>query len=166
MQQFRNNDINERQETVRQLNFCPNCLTEHPKGQCYIHYRCGIENCNGFHHSTIHRNNFNCKQTFSTVQQQQRNQQQQHHQQQTNNQFQNSSANIFHNNRGQHNNENQTQITASKSQFQPRGFINGRVVGNNQNNNTRNAFSKNNSINCFKKNYNLNNNNESTFKRK
>ena len=29
--QFLNKDINERQQTVRQLKICPNCLTEHPK---------------------------------------------------------------------------------------------------------------------------------------
>ena len=51
--QFLNKDTNERQQTVRQLKICPNCLTEHPKGKCNSHYRCRIENCNGFHHSTI-----------------------------------------------------------------------------------------------------------------
>ena len=79
--QFLNKDINGREQTVRQLKICPNCLTEHPKGQCNSHYRCRIENCNGFHHSTIHRNNFNSSQTFLPTQQQQRNQQQQHQQQ-------------------------------------------------------------------------------------
>ncbi|XP_075264848.1 uncharacterized protein LOC142357013, partial [Convolutriloba macropyga] len=133
--QFLNKDINERQQTVRQLKICPNCLTEHPKGQCNSHYRCRIENCNGFHHSTIHRNNFNSSQTFSPNQQQQRNQQQQH-QQQTNNQVQNQSANNYHNNRGLQNNGHQTQITANRSQFQPNGFNYGRMAGYNHNNNT------------------------------
>ena len=105
--QFLNKNFNERQRTVRQLKICPNCLTEHPKGQCNSHYRCRIENCNGFHHSTIHRNNFNSSQTFSPTQQQQRNQQQQH-QQQTNNLVQNQSANNYHNNRGLQNNGHQT----------------------------------------------------------
>ena len=35
--QFLNKDINERQQTVRQLKICQNCLTEHPKGQCNSH---------------------------------------------------------------------------------------------------------------------------------
>ena len=30
--QFLNKDLNERQQTVRQLKICPNCLNEHPKG--------------------------------------------------------------------------------------------------------------------------------------
>ena len=34
--QILNKDINERQQTVRQLKICPNCLTEHPKGQCKV----------------------------------------------------------------------------------------------------------------------------------
>ena len=41
--QFLNKDITERQQTVGQLKICPNCLTEHPKGQCNSHYRCRIE---------------------------------------------------------------------------------------------------------------------------
>ena len=96
--QFLYKDINERQQTLKQLKICPNCLTEHPKRQWNSHYRCRIENCNEFPHSTIHRNNFISSQSFSPTQQQQRNQQQQH-QQQTNNQVQNHSANNYHNNR-------------------------------------------------------------------
>ena len=161
--QLLNKDINERQQTVRQLKICPNCLTEHPKGQCNSHYRCRIENCNGFHHSTIHRNNFNSSQTYSPNQQQQSNQQQQY-QQQTHNQVQNHSANNYHNNRDQQNNGHQTQITAKRSQFQPHGFNYGRVVGYNQNNNTRNAFCQNNNTNRFNQIYNFNNKG-STFKR-
>ena len=65
--QFLNKYINERQQTVRQLKICPNCLTEHSKGQCNSHYRCRIENGNGFHHSTIHRNISNSSQSFSAT---------------------------------------------------------------------------------------------------
>ena len=146
------------------MRICPNCLTKHPKGQCNSQYRCRIEKCNGFHHSTIYRNNFKSSQTFSPTQQQQSNQGQQH-QQQTHNQFQNHSGNNYHNNRGQQNNGHQTQITANRSQFQPNGFNYGRVVGYNHNNNTCNAFGQNNNTNRFNQNYNLNKNDVSTFKR-
>ena len=141
---------------------CPNCLTEQPKGQCNSHYRGRIENCNGFHHSTTHRNNFNSSQTFSSTQQQQRNQQQQH-QQQKHNQVQNHSEKNYHNSGGQQNKGHQTQITANRSQFQPHGFNYGRVVGYNHNNNTRSSFGQNNNTNRFNQNYNPNNNNGSTF---
>ena len=163
--QFLNEDINERQQTVRQLKIYPNCLTEHPKGQCNSHYRCRIKNCNGFRHSTIHKNNFNSSQSFSPTQQQQKNQQQQH-QQQTNNQDQNHSANKYRNNLGHRNIGYQTPITANRSQFQPNGFNYGRVVRYNHNNNIRNySFGQNKNTNRFNQNYNLNNNNGSTFNR-
>ena len=55
---------------MRKLNFCPNCLSEHPKGQCNIKYRCQIDDCNGFHHSTIHRKNFNTTQPSNQGQKQ------------------------------------------------------------------------------------------------
>ena len=61
-QKFLSENVYDRQQTVRQLHLCPNCLTEHPKGQCNSKYRCQVDNCNGFHHSTIHRNNFNTTQ--------------------------------------------------------------------------------------------------------
>ena len=63
-------NVYDRQQTVRQLHLCPNCLTEHPKGQCNSKYRCQVDNCNGFHHSTIHRNNFNTTQPSSQGQNQ------------------------------------------------------------------------------------------------
>ena len=60
--QFLNKDINERQQTVRQLKFCPNCLAKHTRGQSNSHYRCRIKNCNEFHNqqftettSIVHR---------------------------------------------------------------------------------------------------------------
>ena len=135
-----------------------------PKGQCNSHYRCRIQNCNRFHHSTIYRNHFNSSQTFSPTQQQYRNQQQQH-QQQTNNHVQNHSGNNYHNNRDQQNIGYQAQITANRSQFQPNGFNYGRVVGYNHNKNTRNPCSQNNKTNHLKQNYNLNNKNGRSFKR-
>ena len=56
-------NVYDRQRTVLQLHLCPNCLSEHPKRQCNSKKnRCQIDNCNGFHHSTIHRNNFNTTQ--------------------------------------------------------------------------------------------------------
>ena len=61
-QKFLSNNVYDRQQTVRQLHLCPYCFSEHPKGQCNSKYRCQIDNFNGFHHSTIHRNIFNTTQ--------------------------------------------------------------------------------------------------------
>ena len=61
-QQFLNENVYERQQTVQQLHLCPNCLSEHAKGHCNSKYRCQVDTCNGFHHSPIHRNNFNSTQ--------------------------------------------------------------------------------------------------------
>ena len=55
---------------MRQLHLCPNCLSKHPKGQCNSKYRYQIDNCNGFHHSTIHRNYFNTTQPSNEGQKQ------------------------------------------------------------------------------------------------
>ena len=63
-------NVYDRQQTVQQLHLCPYYLTEHPKGQCNSKYRCQVDNCNGFHHSTIHRNNFNTTQPSNQEQNQ------------------------------------------------------------------------------------------------
>ena len=157
--QFLNKDINDRQQTARQLKICPNCPTEHPKRQCNSHYRGRIENCNGFYHSTTHRNNFNSSQTFSSAQQEQRNQQQQH-QEQKKARFKSIPQTIITTIVDSTTTDTK-HITANRSQFQPHGFNYGRVVGYNHNKNTRNAFSQN----CCNQNYNLHNNNGSTFNR-
>ena len=62
--------MHERQQTVRQLHLFPNCLFEHPKRQCNTKNRCQIDNCNGFHHTTIHHNNFNTTQPTNQGQKQ------------------------------------------------------------------------------------------------
>ena len=63
-------NVYDRQQTVRQLHLCPNCLSEHPKGQCNSKNRCQIDNCTGFHQSTIQRNNFNTTQHSTQAQKQ------------------------------------------------------------------------------------------------
>ena len=55
-------NVHNRQQTVRQLDQCPNCLSEHSKVRCNRKCRCQIDNCNDFHLSTKHRNNFNVTQ--------------------------------------------------------------------------------------------------------
>ena len=69
-QKLLSENVCDRQQTVRQLHLCPKCLSGHPKGECNSKYRCQIDNCNGFHHSTIHRNNFNTTQPSNQGQKQ------------------------------------------------------------------------------------------------
>ena len=61
-QHFLSENVYDCQQTVRRLHLCPNCLSEHPKGQFNSKNRCQVDNYNGFHHSTIHHNNINTTQ--------------------------------------------------------------------------------------------------------
>ena len=61
--QFFCENVYDRQQTLRRLHLCPKCFCEHLKGQCNSKYRCQKDNCNGFHHSTKHSNNFQATQS-------------------------------------------------------------------------------------------------------
>ena len=51
-----------RQQTVGQQPLCPNCLSGHPKKTINSKFRCQADNCNDFHFSKMHPNNFNVTQ--------------------------------------------------------------------------------------------------------
>ena len=56
--EYRSKSVADRQQLVRHHNLCVNCLKRHESGFCKSKIRCLVDRCNGFHHSTLHRNGF------------------------------------------------------------------------------------------------------------
>ena len=50
--------VADRQRLVRHHNLCFNCLKRHESGFCKSKIRCPLDRSNGFHHSTLHRDDF------------------------------------------------------------------------------------------------------------
>ena len=51
-----------RQQLVRHHNLCVNCLKRHESRFCKSKIRCLVDRCNGFHHSTLRRDDFRTSQ--------------------------------------------------------------------------------------------------------
>ena len=56
--EYLNKSVADRQQFVRHHNLCVNCLKRHEGGFCKSKIRCLVDRCNGFHHSTLHRDDF------------------------------------------------------------------------------------------------------------
>ena len=56
--EYLSKSVADRQQLVRHHNLCVNCLKRHESGFCKSKIRCLVDRCNGFHHSTLHRDDF------------------------------------------------------------------------------------------------------------
>ena len=56
--EYLSKSVADRQQLVRHHNLCVNCLKRHESRFCISKIRCLVDRCNGFHHSTLHRDDF------------------------------------------------------------------------------------------------------------
>ena len=56
--EYPSKSVADRQQLVRHHNLCVNCLKRHESEFCKSKIRCLVDRCNGFHHSTLHRDDF------------------------------------------------------------------------------------------------------------
>ena len=169
-QKYLSENVYDRQQTVRPLNLCPNCLSEHPKGQCNSKYRFQIDNCNAFHHSTIHRNYFNTTQPSNPGQKQSASEYRHNGDNLNRNQFNFtnnssswnknlSSTNPKHNNQDRHNGNSNYNRQRNKYRYNSnnnsnnKNYINKNSINCNSNNSTNGKYNNSNSYNGHNRNF-------------
>ena len=147
----------------RQCDKCPNCLSENPKRQCNSKYRCQIDNCNGFHHSTIHRNNFNTTQASNRGQKQSISEYRHNGDNLNRNQFNFtnnssswnknlSSTNPNYNHQTRQNGNSNYNRQRSRSRYNSNNNYNNNSINSNSNNNRNFNYNNSNSYNRYNRN--------------